>query len=182
MLLFITPRWIRSFRRERVSIHHMLLFISSLVRQQQRKICFNTSHVTLYQVPVSLADRLLLCFNTSHVTLYHMGRQREYGRKVFQYITCYSLSIDHPKYGQYVWMFQYITCYSLSLRLEAVAGVLLRFNTSHVTLYLFVQMFSFSDIRCFNTSHVTLYQIYNHQRLSCAEVSIHHMLLFILMD
>ena len=78
-------------RYEIVSIHLMLLFILFAQRLRMAQHCFNTSHVTLYP------SRLLSvqC------------------RRVFQYISCYSLSkegIDNMK----------------DVR---------SFNTSHVTLY-----------------------------------------------
>ena len=201
MLLFIYG--LRRDYENKITFQYITCYSLSqwLQRTPIRLTCFNTSHVTLYQVPVSLADRLLLCFNTSHVTLYHMGRQREYGRKVFQYITCYSLSIDHPKYGQYVWMFQYITCYSLSVcpdvqffgykvfqyitcyslsNLQSSKIIVCRsFNTSHVTLYPdgleedeYIYLFQY--ITCYSLSN------YNCSRTADSFVSIHHMLLFIL--
>ena len=76
---------------------------------------------------------------------------------MFQYITCYSLSKSSRRKDIYTVKFQYITCYSLSM-----AGQ-------------FQNLLKGS----FNTSHVTLYQLTVHIRPAWYNVSIHHMLLFI---
>ena len=54
-----------------------------------------------------------------------------------------------------------------------------RFNTSHVTLYLFSSFFSFRTSCRFNTSHVTLYLCCLNLCIYIFKVSIHLMLLFI---
>ena len=55
--------------------------------------------------------------------------------------------------------FQYISCYSLSLQNLKKLHTDSCFNTSHVTLYRnFHGEMYFQEI-CFNTSHVTLYQL-----------------------
>ena len=119
--------------------------------------CFNTSHVTLYLLTLSLLEALghvsihlmLLfidmqatgmwrqqSFNTSHVTLY---RQR--AGKIWQTVICFNTS--------------HVTLYqdkSISIIRKQT-----RFNTSHVTLYQNVDRVVKLCIRCFNTSHVTLY-------------------------
>ena len=74
---------------------------------------FNTSHVTLYLDAMEKSYYNKVSFNTSHVTLYQDTGGKEDGRKEFQYITCYSLSLP-PLEGTATH-----TC----------------FNTSHVTLY-----------------------------------------------
>ena len=98
--------------------------------------------------------------------------------KGFQYISCYSLS--QPGIGiDYATGFQYISCYSLSSSYLPESGLLLCFNTSHVTLYrwyhlciwrlrsvsihlmlLFIMCYHRMSffVKGFNTSHVTLYQ------------------------
>ena len=100
-------------------------------------------------------------------------------------------------------LFQYISCYSLSLSNCLMYVLLIRFNTSHVTLYhyllrearrytrvsihlmlLFIILFQScgGQKSCFNTSHVTLYQLAL-ERCSIGDVvSIHLMLLFIMMN
>ncbi len=118
-------------------------------------------------------------FNTSHVTLYHGKKDKMDGLRLFQYITCYSLSLL-PSF--------------LSSR-----GV--RFNTSHVTLYRYwVKTFnsgiSFQYITCYSLSkdangkilkstefqYITCYSLSHHETNAAhhgCPVSIHHMLLFI---
>ena len=99
--------------RKKVSIHLMLLFI-------------------LFRFPVLLKT---VSFNTSHVTLYPSTYRKENGMKLFQYISCYSLSYVNKKDKSIIQMFQYISCYSLSK--EGIDNMkdVRSFNTSHVTLY-----------------------------------------------
>ena len=76
---------------------------------------------------------------------------------LFQYISCYCLSMiglakgdDHP-------VFQYISCYCLSASTASASTISSNFNTSHVTVYQWYydsRLFTFID---FNTSHVTVY-------------------------
>ena len=98
--------------------------------------------------------------------------------KLFQYISCYSLSYVNKKDKSIIQMFQYISCYSLSNYTENIMEDKASFNTSHVTLYpsrllsvqcrrvfQYISCYSLSkegidnmkDVRSFNTSHVTLY-------------------------
>ena len=58
--------------------------------------CFNTSHVTLYPLSVKALKTLSKCFNTSHVTLYPKCHQSQKTYILFQYISCYSLSLVFP--------------------------------------------------------------------------------------
>ena len=122
---------------------------------------FNTSHITLYQTSGTGTDRrkqvsihLMLLFIDGTLIGHHTIA-------LFQYISCYSLSVTLPdNYGTF-WKFQYISCYSLSmyesysdhfkkefqyiscysLSVKAVQTfpVYTRFNTSHVTLYRLMQ-------------------------------------------
>ena len=157
MLLFIVDggqTWKAGF----VSIHHMLLFILSRCSQQECNTSFNTSHVTLYHMDTAGMESDLLSFNTSHVTLYHqrwMFLSRR--RYVFQYITCYSLSVRLRPYNTSFLLFQYITCYSLSTG---------KFPSSiSISVFQYITCYSLSkhtmlpikQLCCFNTSHVTLY-------------------------
>ena len=139
-----------------VSIHLMLLFIQRPVYVIGTSSSFNTSHVTLYPISDFASRYAQRSFNTSHVTLYRdfkMLPQSEDFRfntshvtlyldsvleenkylPMFQYISCYSLSI-FPMYTGFVRMFQYISCYSLSCRSNNLR-IGICFNTSHVTLY-----------------------------------------------
>ena len=118
-------------------------------------------------------------FNTSHVTLYRIKSGVSIPVTLFQYISCYSLSVcsyhfttlmqcfntSHVTLYQtgfqlvpHVFKFQYISCYSLSRN---------RPSLSHV-------------VCCFNTSHVTLYRRKRYRNPGTKLVSIHLMLLFIL--
>ena len=114
MLLFILPARPPAFPDTEVSIHLMLLFIGndedggftvpefqyiscySLseigMKDYNNKLCFNTSHVTLYRcrtqiyryyANVSIHLMLLFIFTPLQIML---------ARLAFQYISCYSLS------------------------------------------------------------------------------------------
>ena len=54
---------------------------------------------------------------------------------LFQYISCYSLSLKAYTKVQKQMMFQYISCYSLSRPEGLLSALNAGFNTSHVTLY-----------------------------------------------
>ena len=119
---------------------------------------------------VSIHHMLLFIFFISIAQLQQTFR--------FQYITCYSLSADRAEIKRYKIMFQYITCYSLSTVDSNLCAVSSRFNTSHVTLYLWQQK-QVHLWNSFNTSHVTLYHWPIFPGTHYSLVSIHHMLLFI---
>ena len=112
----------------------------------------------------------------------------------------YLLLSEQFHYIQHFILFQYISCYSLSVQGAAEMPWLISFNTSHVTLYLrqasYIQssvlvsihlMLLFIEFMrdnyltpsCFNTSHVTLYQLQATDCRCILDVSIHLMLLFI---
>ena len=55
---------------------------------------------------------------------------------LFQYISCYSLSGSIGELSVVNRLFQYISCYSLSVTGNTYGAKDVRFNTSHVTLYL----------------------------------------------
>ena len=113
MLLFIGISRCSHRARISVSIHLMLLFIGTACQIALGRNGFNTSHVTLYLMPLSFQIKYLKCFNTSHVTLYQCG---------------YVLATT-------VHGFQYISCYSLSKERKTRLTIPVSFNTSHVTLY-----------------------------------------------
>ena len=76
-----------------ISIHLMLLFIQKEKRQWRTWIYFNTSHVTVYQ-QISVFDSSgVTHFNTSHVTVYHVAHGGYNAACLFQYISCYCLSL-----------------------------------------------------------------------------------------
>ena len=82
--------------------------------------------------------------------------------------------------GKTITMFQYISCYSLSLRTMKKELQAEGFNTSHVTLYLLLYSSLNRFLQRFNTSHVTLYLYLTFKFPPFLRVSIHLMLLFIL--
>ena len=98
---------------------------------------------------------------------------------LFQYISCYCLSMiglakgdDHP-------VFQYISCYCLSASTASASTISSNFTTSHVTVYQWYydsRLFTFID---FNTSHVTVYPDCSSRRRNVYFISIHLMLLVI---
>ena len=138
-------------------------------------------------------------FNTSHVTVYLYTFFSFFFFYFFQYISCYCLSshitisIIYKKISIHLMLlfigftqpviidknkFQYISCYCLSAHMRATYVIIKNFNTSHVTVYLFINFVSFyselisihlmllfivvhfsaSYLVCdFNTSHVTVY-------------------------
>ena len=137
-------------------IHHMLLFICNAPTLRCKSQDFNTSHVTLYLLTSSHALFIML----------------------FQYITCYSLSIDFFEHSDNLLEFQYISCYSLSTLLTSFAFC------SPVSIHLMllfiqtVQRYMLINPG-FNTSHVTLYLFRTPSSQAFLWVSIHLMLLFI---
>ena len=200
MLLFIYKNRIFQNQWNHVSIHHMLLFIKCTVEPPlfvstfQYITCYSLSqapnpfyhlqswfqYITCYSLSVIGLVTVHTCerFNTSHVTLYQIPGYPILLLSPFQYITCYSLSADRAEIKRYKIMFQYITCYSLSTVDSNLCAVSSRFNTSHVTLYLWQQK-QVHLWNSFNTSHVTLYHWPIFPGTHYSLVSIHHMLLFI---
>ena len=116
---------------------------------------------------------------------------------LFQYISCYCLSMiglakgdDHP-------VFQYISCYCLSASTASASTISSNFTTSHVTVYQWYydsRLFTFIDFNTvyhltvdFNDSDIILFQYISCYCLSIRRtdfiaggyISIHLMLLFI---
>ena len=116
MLLFISIWNSQVLRPDHVSIHLMLLFIWKKHWRKPASLCFNTSHVTLYRHLSGKVKNMKSSFNTSHVTLYRIKS-----------------GVSIP-----VTLFQYISCYSLSVCSYHFTTLMQCFNTSHVTLYLFM--------------------------------------------
>ena len=96
MLLFISNAPSGVLAVSLVSIHLMLLFISTRLEVKTTGQSFNTSHVTLYPVVSGFRYEPVFRFNTSHVTLYHILDDDTNYPNVFQYISCYSLSLVFP--------------------------------------------------------------------------------------
>ena len=114
---------------------HVILYHCLQSQNAQRSQCFNTSHVILYRLsglpfrifcdvsihlmlffikaPLAEWERRGLCFNTSHVILYPELERMTEECLLFQYISCYSLSVT-----TIIW-----------------TAFITSFNTSHVILY-----------------------------------------------
>ena len=107
-------RW-KERNYKQISIHLMLLFIAiQPIHTYRILLYFNTSHVTVY-----LIELFGICFchndfNTSHVTVYHSYIVNCLLCSIFQYISCYCLSISCYVYSNNFCIFQYISCYCLS--------------------------------------------------------------------
>ena len=136
MLLFIAVRGGEDFPGTVVSIHLMLLFIEMDLETYPKK--------------KDVSIHLMLLFIPS------LGRHEDLIR-----------------------MFQYISCYSLSAVAVDMRVRIIGFNTSHVTLYRCCDNACDSCCRRFNTSHVTLYLsrnvlvtiAYEFQYISCYSLS-----------
>ena len=96
---------------------------------------FNTSHVTLYHDDGTFVCEWADGFNTSHVTLYQDPEDPDH-RFIVVSIHLMLLFIGHAQIqNAFNILFQYISCYSLSLMVLLSGFLILSFNTSHVTLY-----------------------------------------------
>ena len=159
MLLFIVLMEQYLLSRMGFNTSHVTLYRQKKKLLLLRLIGFNTSHVTLYPCPDCCNRKSDQCFNTSHVTLYQEEREiREdkeevsihlmllfIGYKIgnycffrlFQYISCYSLSQFLHTFEQINWKFQYISCYSLS----------------SVCAFIFMLWIEFQYISCYSLSH-----------------------------
>ena len=136
MLLFITSARRTERGADTISIHLMLLFIGFVSFRYSASSNFNTSHVTVYQCGYFPQMDIFKNFNTSHVTVYQSQRIRKMLR-------------------------------------------ILNFNTSHVTVYLQTDGDYITFSWHFNTSHVTVYPNTSSRILPIVAISIHLMLLFI---
>ena len=76
---------------------------------------------------------------------------------LFQYISCYGLSILSVFDDKVDNRFQYISCYGLSARTSPKCPGDVDFNTSHVTVYHNGGKNKGRIKAYFNTSHVTVY-------------------------
>ena len=117
----------------------MLLFISTMLADRIKGgTHFNTSHVTVYLVRMWFW-KWHIHFNTSHVTVY---------RKTWrEAVSCYIRISIHLmllfipfalRYLCAAFAFQYISCYCLSIPYVLIIVIKFHFNTSHVTVYLFL--------------------------------------------
>ena len=135
----------------------MLLFIEISLTNGSLVLHFNTSHVTVYRLSIIWSVVAPENFNTSHVTVYQADFRKAKKVEVFQYISCYCLSLrrwTEQRESQYfntshvtvyrkergysaeLHPFQYISCYCLSSPSNTEPISSYYFNTSHVTVYL----------------------------------------------
>ena len=98
---------------------------------------------------------------------------------VFQYISCYCLSVSGFDSFISAHLFQYISCYCLSGLSLGLFNDQADFNTSHVTVYPCCTSEKSLVQLHFNTSHVTVYLPVLPTEISTPQISIHLMLLFI---
>ena len=110
-------------------IDHMLLFICNAPTLRCKSQDFNTSHVTLYLLTSSHALFIML----------------------FQYITCYSLSIDFFEHSDNLLEFQYISCYSLSTLLTSFAFC------SPVSIHLMLLFIRYWTLGCYTRGTVSIH-------------------------
>ena len=141
-----------------VSIHLMLLFICMPPPEMYRKRSFNTSHVTLYLFENQYMQSIFLF---QYISCYSLSVQQQHipdKEKSFQYISCYSLSTGKPfEKGNRI-SFQYISCYSLS-----VCRTLIHFY-----------LYSFQYISCYSLSETDSRRSALHlwfQYISCYSLS-----------
>ena len=118
----------------------------------------------------------------------------------FQYISCYSLSLQCTGVGSHIISFQYISCYSLSTTMFALATetavsihLMLLFirgeasGSASWTMFQYISCYSLSEPLCrgfqitrsFNTSHVTLYPYEITQAGEVASFNTSHVTLYL---
>ena len=140
---------------------------------------FNTSHITLYQTSGTGTDRRKQV--SIHLMLLFIGKgcSNFSCLYTFQYISCYSLSINAKfisshkpvsihlmllfivaadRFPVLVAAFQYISCYSLSgVRIGHIQDTM-DFSIHLMLLFIEKELYPYLLFYGFNTSHVTLYR------------------------
>ena len=156
----------------------MLLFITARDRD---RLCYWVSiHLMLLFIEL-LSARIWIAFVFQYISCYSLSLAKEIAEMaidLFQYISCYSLSELAKGYEAAYILFQYISCYSLSMISSVHLKITKCFNTSHVTLYrqsisLLHLYLKFQYISCYSLSIIET--LWNVKKF----VSIHLMLLFI---
>ena len=150
----------------------------SLVFKSRLHARFNTSHVTLYQR--SRQWSFLLTEVSIHLMLLFISHYNS-TLEIIYTVSIHLMLLfinDKGKFNGSKKQFQYISCYSLSLQAAPLSSEYPCFNTSHVTLYLLIPespvfVRSFQYISCYSLSLFCSGAPY------LAVVSIHLMLLFI---
>ena len=142
---------------ERFNTSHVTLYLISKKLLLLVHISFNTSHVTLYPKlqrvsfpPTVVSIHLMLLFIVEEQSSFN-GISNVSIHLMLLFISFASASIA------LVFLFQYISCYSLSICCQISTVVISRFNTSHITLYHVYGRCFYRRSLSFNTSHVTLY-------------------------
>ena len=185
-----------SFNTSHVTLYHLCLRTAMVIITFQYISCYSLSwsvrrrqyhlcpfqYISCYSLSyhkrigryVVTGFQYISCYSLSNLLI-----MKRYCKNMFQYISCYSLSKISRPWSAVQIPFQYISCYSLSNYDKLSDAWDYCFNTSHVTLYLFVWCTApyfltvsihlmllfirlvitfFFEMVCFNTSHVTLYQ------------------------
>ena len=121
---------------------------------------------------------LLAYFNTSHVTVYLFWWIHYRVQIIFQYISCYCLSLNTSSV-----LIPFLISIHLMLLfiLLPVCSLLCMSRISIHLMLLFIEFGRFLNKLSdhFNTSHVTVYQGYHKAGKEVWDISIHLMLLFI---
>ena len=97
-----------------ISIHLMLLFIFVDARDLQKKTEFQYISCYCLSLVILTIAQNNSNFNTSHVTVYLLPLHNPPVISIFQYISCYCLSGWEDARGCVIEQFQYISCYCLS--------------------------------------------------------------------
>ena len=180
MLLFIAVTLGMTTRCLNFNTSHVTVYHSRASFCNSFNIHFNTSHVTVYQqrnctgsTRDIISIHLMLLFIT--VWMYHPCSRCSISIHLMLLFIC-NQNCD----SRCGWLFQYISCYCLSVLSNHLGQRLRHFNTSHVTVYLFPEIVFFWTFSNFNTSHVTVYQkgvpdcygVYEFQYISCYCLSV----------
>ena len=127
MLLFIftAPGWLKSGKY--ISIHLMLLFILTQNLKLTNLRHFNTSHVTVYRSDwcsgsYSCIFQYISCYCLSLVRR-HLKQQQIYFNT--SHVTVYQWT---EKKRKYLYKFQYISCYCLSICYKEIFGGIEKFQ------------------------------------------------------
>ena len=161
------------FNTSHVTVYHNLLSVYYSANHH-----FNTSHVTVYRRYREPASNIVTDFNTSHVTVYQQPTTFSGVGLLFQYISCYCLSVVQHLFDCFFFIsihlmllfillphlpHVFLRIISIHLMLLFIlvlpqgSPFVLHFNTSHVTVYHGAQSNIVSIHADFNTSHVTVY-------------------------
>ena len=114
MLLFIMPQLRGNCKTWKFQYISCCCLSRARAVSKEKNSDFNTSHVVVYQRPLTEKEKLLSNFNTSHVVVYHCIEALCLMNDKFQYISCCCLSEWRDLSVTYIYGFQYISCCCLS--------------------------------------------------------------------